>query len=307
MSILAVKVAAESRDLTTLSSVKEALGLTTTANDSQLDRLIKAASRVVEDYTGRTFAREVVTEKFGVDIDEFELGSARIVLSRRPVLTIQEIRYDGSAIDMSDVTLEDAEAGFVFRTGGFVSTLIERQNIEKVRTGTLKPIWEVDYSGGYVLPSFSALSSNFATTDVDISTDTFSISGHAFVDGDTVRFSSTGSLPAPLTTTRDYIIRDSATNTFKVTDAKGGAALDITSVGSGTHTVTRQKTLPSSIENDVIQLVVSFFRQEGTDQRITSERLGDFQVTYAGGKAEDAGFGIPASIAARLSRWRDLV
>jgi len=58
---------------------------------------------------------------------------------------------------------------------------------------------------------------------------------HGLNDGDPVYLISTGNLPTPLVTTTLYYIRDATTNTFKLTATLGGAAVNITNVGTGAH------------------------------------------------------------------------
>ena len=76
----------------------------------------------------------------------------------------------------------------------------------------------------------------FGTADVNTGTDTITITAHGYLDGDPVEFSGTD-LPAGIDTADIiYYVRDKATNTFKVALTPNGAVVDITDVGSGTHT-----------------------------------------------------------------------
>jgi hypothetical protein len=65
--------------------------------------------------------------------------------------------------------------------------------------------------------------------------DTCTSNGHTLQDNDTVYLISTGTLPAPLDNTTLYHVINSATNTFKLSTSQGGAAVNITDIGSGTH------------------------------------------------------------------------
>ncbi len=77
------------------------------------------------------------------------------------------------------------------------------------------------------------------TFTVDTSTDVFTATGHTYINGQRVRVSqSGGALPSPLVANTDYYVRDAATNTFKLALTSGGTAIDITTAGSGTLTVT---------------------------------------------------------------------
>ena len=76
----------------------------------------------------------------------------------------------------------------------------------------------------------------FGTADVNTGTDTITITAHGYLDGDPVEFSGTD-LPAGIDTADIiYYVRDKATNTFKVALTPDGVVIDITDVGSGTHT-----------------------------------------------------------------------
>ncbi|KKM28115.1 hypothetical protein LCGC14_1567870 [marine sediment metagenome] len=306
-SIVTVRRGAESHLLVDPSTVVDALEVTGAEEIKEIERLVSAMSQQVEDETNRVFAREQVTEKLGLDlVDAGDLGdrdgtSFRLMLNRMPVLMVQAIRFDGSAIDLSDVQLEDSEAGFLFSAGGFGATNIEIQQLERVRTPYLDPLWEVDYSAGFVLPSFPAIEETFTSVDVDAAANQFTITGHDLADGDTVRFSTDGTLPAGLSKHINYILRDGADDTFKVAALPNGAVVDVTDGGTGTHTVTRQVTMPASLQNDLVRMVTSQFRSRKRDPSIKSERLGDHAITYS-----DA-FEIPASVRSSLSRWRNLV
>ena len=306
-SIVTVRRVAESHLLVDPSTVIDALEVTDAEEIKEIERLVPAMSQQIEDETNRVFARELVTEKLGLDlVDAGDLGnrggvSYRFMLSRTPVLMVQAIRFDGSAIDLTDVQLEDSEAGFLFSAGGFSATNIEVQQLERVRTHYLDPLWEVDYSAGFVLPSFPAIEEAFTPSDVDAALNLFSITSHDLVDGDTVRFSTDGTLPAGLSKNINYIIRDMTDDTFKVAALPNGAVVGVTDGGSGAHTVTRQVTMPDSLQNVLVRLVVSQFRGRKRDPSIKSEKLGDASWTYMDS------FEIPAAVRSSLSRWRNLV
>lgn len=69
--------------------------------------------------------------------------------------------------------------------------------------------------------------------------DTLNATAHGLADTNKIQFSTTGTLPAPLKPNTDYFVRDSAANTFKVALTSGGAAINLTDDGSGTHEARR--------------------------------------------------------------------
>lgn len=69
-------------------------------------------------------------------------------------------------------------------------------------------------------------------------TDVISAVGNQFPDGHKVRVSNTGgALPAPLVIDTDYFIRDKVGDTFKLAATLGGAAIDLTTDGTGTNSI----------------------------------------------------------------------
>lgn len=79
------------------------------------------------------------------------------------------------------------------------------------------------------------------TFTADAATDVLTSTAHGFTDGKVVQFTTTGTLPGGLSLATDYFVINSATNTYKVSATPNGAAVDITSAGTGTHTATADK------------------------------------------------------------------
>jgi len=87
---------------------------------------------------------------------------------------------------------------------------------------------------------------------VDTGTEVCTSNGHPFADGDLVTVSSTTTLPSPLLASTLYEIRDATSSTFKLAATAGGPAIDLTTTGTGTHTV----LLPQSDEITVVMPVL---------------------------------------------------
>jgi hypothetical protein len=69
-------------------------------------------------------------------------------------------------------------------------------------------------------------------------TNVFTATAHGMANGDKVRVSNAGgALPAGLSAGTDYFVIAAAANTFQLAAAPGGAAVDITTDGTGTQTV----------------------------------------------------------------------
>lgn len=93
-------------------------------------------------------------------------------------------------------------------------------------TATARPVSVV-----FPLYTFTA-----ATTDILTAT------GHPFANGNQVMVETTAVLPAPLVANTWYWVRDVSGATFKLAAASGGAAIDISSIGSGTHRIGKAST-----------------------------------------------------------------
>ncbi len=99
----------------------------------------------------------------------------------------------------------------------------------------------------------------FTSLDVDTSTDTITISTHGYTEGQAVYFTNPtpSNLPGGITQSVIYHIKNATTNTFQLSLTAGGTPIDLTTGGTGTHTV--QNSLPKfTITNGSITNTYSF-------------------------------------------------
>lgn len=91
------------------------------------------------------------------------------------------------------------------------------------------------------------LASTFTTSDVNTSTEVITV-GRDIPTTTPIKFSSTGAVPTGLVAgTTYYAIRNNATSikvATTVANAQAGTAIDLTAVGSGTHTITTEIRWP---------------------------------------------------------------
>jgi len=88
---------------------------------------------------------------------------------------------------------------------------------------------------------FANIVFDFATTDVSTANDTITETDHGLLEDDVIQFTtSAADLPAGLSLATDYhvIATGLTADVFKVSASQGGAAIDLTDTGSGTHTAT---------------------------------------------------------------------
>ena len=134
--------------LSTLATVASDLGITTPGtSDDLLKRLINSASQAIEQYCQRSFYRDTaITEKVA------GFGTEMLMVSRTPINALTSVALDGATV--SDVTIEDANAGLLMLRGGFQHTIElmgGRINTE-AQPDTERKAYTVVYDGGWYTP-----------------------------------------------------------------------------------------------------------------------------------------------------------
>lgn len=122
--------------------------------------------------------------------------------------------------------------------------MLRDQNSQVIRpmsaNGSLDPII-LQGCCNYAL-QFTAAASPSAKTFTAAVTDVLTAAAHGFYTGLKVQLTTTGTLPAGLALTTDYWVIRVTADTFKLADslahADAGTAVDVTDVGTGTHTAT---------------------------------------------------------------------
>ena len=99
----------------------------------------------------------------------------------------------------------------------------------------------------------SIITHTFAPVDVDPLTNTISISAHGFTNSSIIYFSTDTALPAGLVVNTKYYVVNSSINDFQVSLVSGGAPIDITGTGVGTHTVTDAFNFSGTSDFSLIQ------------------------------------------------------
>lgn len=94
---------------------------------------------------------------------------------------------------------------------------------------------------------------DFSSGDVNTGSDEITVTGHSYVEGLPVRFTTTGTLPAPLAVDTTYYLSVSG-NDLQVHTTQGGGTnnamtspINLTNGGSGTHTIVPQEAFISGI------------------------------------------------------------
>lgn len=137
-STLRIVAPAASQDLINLDTLKLELGITDSSSDARLSQIITRASGVVTRISGRVWINEEVEEKFYFNFCECVPA---LVLRRRPIITINSLTENGSALT-EDVDFSiDAERGMLYRINF----------VHFVNGVPGSPSIVVDYNAGYTI------------------------------------------------------------------------------------------------------------------------------------------------------------
>ena len=143
--------------LTTVARVKTRLGITVSANDTQLLRLINAVTDLIEGETGRRFARGTVTS----EVHEIRGANDMIPVRRVPLESITSVEYStGIGANRTWTTLDndlyeiigDGKSGLIKVWGGL------GRGVNSVR---------VTYVGGYLI-DFNEFGTSSHTLPADL-------------------------------------------------------------------------------------------------------------------------------------------
>jgi hypothetical protein len=86
----------------------------------------------------------------------------------------------------------------------------------------------------------------YKTFTADAGTDIITSTSHGYAEADIIMLESTGTLPAPLSQFTQYFVKYINANTYQVALTSGGAAVNITDTGSGTHQSNKAKTVTTA-------------------------------------------------------------
>lgn len=109
-------------------------------------------------------------------------------------------------------------------------------------TGTMWPIKQCRNAANLSLLDFPSTPSNlprtFVVGDVNTGTEIINLNQvHVLTANYPVKFTSTNTLPAPLVVNTTYYVIVATTTSIQLATTSGGAAIDLTSTGTGTHTI----------------------------------------------------------------------
>jgi hypothetical protein len=114
--ISTVTVAANSYDLTDLTTVKTELGISGSTYDDQLGRYITVASIAAGQYCNRVFVVETVQDRFDITFPRLRFGGEeKLQTSRWPVITMTSLTENGTALVKDTDYKVDTSNGLLIR------------------------------------------------------------------------------------------------------------------------------------------------------------------------------------------------
>lgn len=223
------------------------------------------------DYADRDFDVELSVNGFNAMTGQIQLSSTSNIAKGDAVLQVQYVTISHWNRLMLKLDI-DAQ----LNDGDYFSTL-ELGNGDSLSTKMTDLVDKLSTDDA------SRITQTFTSANVNTGSDFITITGHGFVDAEIIRFSSSGSLPGGITAGTAYYVINSSANTFKITDVVGGDAIDITSGGSGTHTVTNDYFFSGTTDAEEIQeeynlMIYQLNTSEGTF--FTNYVLSEGTVTY---------------------------
>ena len=238
-----------------LAEAKLHLRVDTTDDDVLISSLVKAAREYCEKFQNRSYVAQVVTLK----LDQFT-ASDYIELPLAPLISVSSISY----VDNNGATQTFSSSNYsvdVFSEPG------------RITLGYNKT-WPSDCRGYYDDLTITYVAGYANTFTAVAGTDVLTAGNKTFADGDELRlFTTDNDLPAPLALNTKYYARDSSGSTCKLAASSGGAALDITDAGSGTHFF---DAIPEAIRQAIKLLIGHLYehREDATELKLTEMPLG---------------------------------
>jgi len=141
-----VTSAAVHKEFTTLNVVKNEMNITGSSVDALLVDGIRQSRDIITRFTGREFARETIQETMD------SAGGLKLVVSRTPLISITQITDDGTTISSTLYSIDDSDAGIIFKETGWKNTQMAGQNVVQFPLHEGKRDWSVTYIAGYIMP-----------------------------------------------------------------------------------------------------------------------------------------------------------
>jgi uncharacterized phiE125 gp8 family phage protein len=216
--------------------------------DALISSLAVAARQHVEAFLQRPLVLQTVELAFDCFHDVFRLD-------RSPILKFGSVQYRDSAGALQTLATTVYQVDSRSEPGRL--TRAYAQVWPQIRGGEDLHSVLITYQAGYLAP----------VNAVEITANTLEVKDNPFVNGDKIYAShSGGGIPAGLVENVPYYVVETAGEVFKVSLTQGGAAVDITSAGSGTVFLSKSK-FPQPIKQAMLLMLAHWF--ENREEVIT--------------------------------------
>lgn len=136
----------------------------------------------------------------------------------------------------------------------------------------------LDGGKGFLLQTVATVTTpaaaSFETSDVDVDEDAITEASHGFATGLVGQFTTTTTLPSGISTSTDYYIIVVDEDTYQIatslSNALAGTQVDITDVGTGTHTFTPTALASASVKLQKSIDGVTWFDISSTSNNVTA-------------------------------------
>lgn len=226
----------------TNTEAKAHLRITHTDDDAYIDALITAAREFCEDFQGRRYVASTwkyVQDKFPTDTrknPDLAMSLPGGVLCN--VVSVKYLDTDGNEATLAATSYQ-----------------IDAQEVPGRVLPNYGDSWESTYDAvGAVRVTYVAGEASVFTANVaDVCT---FVGDRTATNGDAVQLSTTNALPGGLSVGTLYYVGNSTGSTFTLATSNGGAKIDITDTGTGTHFV---GSVPKSVKQAILLLVAEMY------------------------------------------------
>lgn len=190
---------------------------------------------------------------------------------------VQEMRvYKGMAGDDSNGKIPGIDFASFDRMyprfvigGGTPERFCERNDVDGLKTVRFShyPSESIRAEYEYIPKARKLITKSIATTDINTTTNVITSTNHGFQDNDRIKMTTSTTMPGGLAVETVYFIRDAAADTFKLTSTLAGSAIDITSTGTGTHTVSSIPAIPHAYRKVLFYVGAHFICMDKSDSR----------------------------------------
>jgi uncharacterized phiE125 gp8 family phage protein len=202
-----------------LAEAKLHLKVEHNADDSLILASIQAARGYAEGFT----ARQLVTATYDLMLDCFPCSSwiCPIEVPRPPLQSVISIIY----IDTTGITQTLDPTRYIVDTNSEPGRIMLAYGQSWPPTRVIMNAVTIRFMAGHATPFLA-----------DATVNQFTALGRTFATNDVLRlWNSGGALPIPLVIDTDYHVIGPSGANFQLASTQGGAAIDITTSGSGTH------------------------------------------------------------------------